>query len=88
VQALKTFSAANAAVCRLCHKSTVFFCTAQQIDARAAAGPASVLAISSAKKLAHVGKHLPAKATRPWQGKKHSFQAPYVLCSWTLTQIP
>ena len=54
-----------------------FFCTAQQIDVRAAAGPASVLAVSSAKNLAHVGKHLPAEAARPWQGKNHSFQAPY-----------
>ena len=74
MQALKTFAAANAAVCRLCRKSTVCFSTSQQIHVRAAAGPASVMAIRSAKNWARVGKHLYAKAARPC--KKHSFQAP------------
>ena len=74
MQALKTFSAANAAVCRLCQKSTVCFSTAQQIHVRAAAGPASVMAIRSTKNWARVGKHLNDKAARPCQGKKHSFQ--------------
>ena len=71
------FSAANAAVCRLCQKSTVCISTAQQIYVRAAAGPACVMAIRSAKNWARVGKYLNAKAARQREGKKHLFQAPY-----------
>ena len=77
MQAPETSSAANAAICRLCRKSTVCFSTAQLIHVLAAAGPASVMAIRSAKNRARVGKHLNAKAARQWQGKKHSFQAPH-----------